>query len=131
MEPVNMSASPDNHAEYSWKGNDVSQEELMEVDTVLVLDPLDTVVGAASKKDSHVFSPSQPYGVLHRAFSVFAVDTATNKLLLQQRASSKITFPNVGLVEAPFTVTTQLYSILPTSFPLTSFCFYRALPLAR
>jgi len=33
-------------------------------------------------------------GLLHRAFSVFLFDPATKKLLLQQRASEKITFPD-------------------------------------
>jgi len=33
-------------------------------------------------------------GLLHRAFSVFLFDPTTKKLLLQQRASEKITFPN-------------------------------------
>jgi len=36
----------------------------------------------------------QPRGLLHRAFSVFLFD-AEGRLLLQQRAASKITFPNV------------------------------------
>lgn len=33
-------------------------------------------------------------GLLHRAFSVFLFDSQ-NRLLLQQRASEKITFPNM------------------------------------
>src|SRR5579859_2070098 len=33
-------------------------------------------------------------GLLHRAFSVFLFDPVTKKLLLQQRASEKITFPD-------------------------------------
>lgn len=36
----------------------------------------------------------QPRGILHRAFSVFLFDSK-NRLLLQQRAKSKITFPSV------------------------------------
>lgn len=36
----------------------------------------------------------QPRGILHRAFSVFLFDSK-NRLLLQQRAQSKITFPSV------------------------------------
>ncbi|KAL7555374.1 hypothetical protein ACA910_022360 [Epithemia clementina (nom. ined.)] len=73
----------------------LSQEDLMEKDTVLVLDVKDKLVGSASKKDSHVFSKEQPRGVLHRAFSVFLFDKSDKTMLLQQRASSKITFPNV------------------------------------
>ena len=34
-------------------------------------------------------------GLLHRAFSVFLFDPKNNKLLLQQRASEKITFPDM------------------------------------
>lgn len=41
----------------------------------------------------HRFAPGQN-GLLHRAFSVFLFNSE-NKLLLQQRASSKITFPDV------------------------------------
>lgn len=77
-----------------WDGT-MSQLQFMEADTVLVLSPTDDVIGSASKKDSHVFSSSQPRGVLHRAFSVFLFDEETSELLLQQRASTKITFPNV------------------------------------
>jgi isopentenyl-diphosphate delta-isomerase type 1 len=78
----------------AWDAS-MSQSQFMERDTVLVLDESDNVIGSASKKDSHVFSPSQPRGVLHRAFSVFLFDEATGELLLQKRAASKITFPNV------------------------------------
>src|SRR5438270_3814990 len=35
--------------------------------------------------------------LLHRAFSVFLFDPASKKLLLQQRAAEKITFPNMIL----------------------------------
>ena len=34
-------------------------------------------------------------GLLHRAFSVFLFDPRTKKLLMQQRASEKITFPDM------------------------------------
>ena len=67
----------------------------MEKDTVLVLDNADAIIGTASKKESHVFSEQQPHGILHRAFSVFLFDESDGRMLLQQRASTKITFPNV------------------------------------
>ena len=73
----------------------MSQGDMMLKDTVLVLDHADKIVGSASKKDSHVFNMDQPRGVLHRAFSVFLFDESTGELLLQKRAASKITFPNV------------------------------------
>ena len=89
---VNGTAAP---ATTTWKGNQLTQDELMAYDTVLVLDTNDKVIGSASKKDSHVFNKQQPHGILHRAFSVFLFDISTNKLLLHKRASDKITFPNV------------------------------------
>jgi hypothetical protein len=67
----------------------------MKKDTVLVLDDDDNVIGSASKKLSHQFTSEQPRAILHRAFSVFLFDESTGELLLQQRASTKITFPNV------------------------------------
>jgi hypothetical protein len=76
-------------------GTGLTQNDLMEKDTVLVLDNADKIIGTASKKESHVFSNEQPHGILHRAFSVFLFDETDGRLLLQQRAASKITFPNV------------------------------------
>ena len=73
----------------------MSQSQFMERDTVLVLSNSDIVTGSASKKSSHVFDAAQPRGILHRAFSVFLLDSSTSELLLQKRASTKITFPNV------------------------------------
>ena len=72
-----------------------TQSQFMERDTVLVLDTSDNIIGSASKKESHIFSPVQPTGILHRAFSVFLFDSSDDTLLLQKRASTKITFPNV------------------------------------
>jgi isopentenyl-diphosphate delta-isomerase len=76
-------------------GQGLSQNDLMEKDTVLVLNDKDEILGSASKKESHVFSEDQPRAILHRAFSVFLFDKSDGRLLLQQRASTKITFPNV------------------------------------
>ena len=74
----------------------MTQTDMMEKDTVLVLDDKDNVIGSASKRKSHEFELGQPRGILHRAFSVFIFDKSTGKMLLQQRASTKITFPNVS-----------------------------------
>lgn len=82
----------------TWNGNAMSQEDMMIKDTVLVLDHEDNVIGSASKLNSHEFNPEQPRAILHRAFSVFLFDESTGELLLQQRASTKITFPNVRLL---------------------------------
>lgn len=70
------------------------QEQLMQKDTCLVVDSNDCITGHGSKHDCHRFVGHQPTGMLHRAFSVFLFNT-DNHLLLQQRAASKITFPNV------------------------------------
>jgi isopentenyl-diphosphate delta-isomerase len=79
----------------TWDGNAMTQTDMMEKDTVLVLDQKDNVIGSASKRTSHEFTTDQARGILHRAFSVFLFDESTGELLLQQRASTKITFPNV------------------------------------
>lgn len=74
-------------------------------DQCIVVDEADNVAGAASKLDCHRFGGSgagagaganatTKTGRLHRAFSVFLFD-ASGRLLLQQRAASKITFPGV------------------------------------
>jgi isopentenyl-diphosphate delta-isomerase len=88
-----MASSP-NPTTIPWAAG-MSQNDLMLKDSVLVLDNADNIIGSASKMDSHVFSSKQPHGILHRAFSVFLFDKASGKLLLQKRASHKITFPNV------------------------------------
>jgi len=63
-------------------------------DECIVVNYLDEVVGHDNKYNCHKFIPGQPRGILHRAFSVMLFD-ASGRLLLQQRAASKITFPNV------------------------------------
>jgi len=80
----------------TWTGSGLTQSDLMTKDTVLVLDEADNVIGSASKKESHVFdaTTNTQRGILHRAFSVFLFNER-GELLLQQRAASKITFPNV------------------------------------
>jgi len=80
--------------EEKW-GVGLSQDDLMDRDTVLVVDSKDNVIGSASKKDSHVLNYSHPHGILHRAFSVFLFDESDGRLLIHQRAADKITFPNV------------------------------------
>lgn len=74
-------------------GYDEEQVRLMEEVCILV-DEDDKPYGSASKKECHlnvnIFKPRE---LLHRAFSVFLFDPDTRKLLLQQRALEKITFP--------------------------------------
>lgn len=59
----------------------------------IVLDENDKPIGSASKKVCHLMENIDK-GLLHRAFSVFLFDSQ-NRLLLQQRASEKITFPDL------------------------------------
>jgi isopentenyl-diphosphate delta-isomerase type 1 len=76
-----------------WKGEG-SQDALMQSDECIVVDDKDRVSGHMSKALAHTFTVSDPRGHLHRAFSVFLFDSS-GRLLLQQRAANKITFPNV------------------------------------
>lgn len=66
-----------------------SKQASMMAEAVLQVDENDVVVGPISKADSHYQS-----GALHRAFSVLLFNSE-GKLLLQQRAHDKITFPSV------------------------------------
>ena len=70
------------------QSSDSTQASMM-AEAVLQVDENDGVVGPISKADSHYKS-----GSLHRAFSVLLFNRE-GKLLLQQRAHDKITFPSV------------------------------------
>lgn len=61
----------------------------MAKDECILVNMEDKVIGHGSKYSSHRFEGSQPFGRLHRAFSVFLFDD-DNRLLLQQRAKSKV-----------------------------------------
>lgn len=69
---------------------DPTQVDLLREECVLV-DQDDNVIGSDSKKNCHLNEQIKA-GKLHRAFSVFLFNS-DGKLLIQQRASSKITFP--------------------------------------
>ena len=72
----------------SAQSSDSTQASMM-AEAVLQVDENDVVVGPMSKADSHYQS-----GSLHRAFSVLLFNSE-GRLLLQQRAHDKITFPSV------------------------------------
>ncbi|PKI86038.1 isopentenyl-diphosphate Delta-isomerase [Malassezia vespertilionis] len=74
-------------------GHDEEQIRLME-ERCIVLDNDDNYVRDGSKKECHLMTNINN-GLLHRAFSVFLFDPKIGKLLLQKRASEKITFPNM------------------------------------
>lgn len=67
---------------------DPEQVRLM-AERVILVDSNDAVQGHMSKADSHMVGNDLP---LHRAFSVFLFNTK-GEMLLQQRASTKVTFP--------------------------------------
>jgi isopentenyl-diphosphate delta-isomerase len=73
-------------------GYDEEQIRLMD-EVCIVLDKDDAPIGSASKKVCHLMDNINK-GLLHRAFSVFLFDSQ-DRLLLQQRASEKITFPDL------------------------------------
>ena len=70
------------------EGLDSGQRSMMSELCILV-DENDKPIGGASKKDCHYGE-----GALHRAFSVLLFDT-NDRLLVQKRASTKITFPSI------------------------------------
>lgn len=82
-----------NSVSMQW-GSGQSQLELMNCDECIVVDFDDQIIGSASKYLAHKFDATNKCGLLHRAFSVFLFNSK-NELLLQQRASCKITFPSV------------------------------------
>ncbi|KAL7950245.1 Isopentenyldiphosphate isomerase [Trichoderma barbatum] len=73
-------------------GHDEEQIRLMD-EVCIVTDENDAPIGTASKKICHLMTNIDK-GLLHRAFSVFLFNDK-NELLLQQRASEKITFPDM------------------------------------
>ena len=79
----------DNVSELMAAQSSDSTQASMMAEAVLQVDENDVVVGPISKADSHYQS-----GSLHRAFSVLLFNS-DGKLLLQQRAHDKITFPSV------------------------------------
>ncbi|KLJ09332.1 isopentenyl-diphosphate delta-isomerase [Blastomyces silverae] len=74
------------------EGYDEEQIRLMD-EVCIVLDENDKPIGSASKKTCHLMTNIER-GLLHRAFSVFLFDSQ-KRLLIQQRASEKITFPDM------------------------------------
>ena len=69
---------------------DETQVQLLAEECILV-DEADVVIGSDTKKNCHLNQHIKA-GKLHRAFSVFLFNSK-GQLLLQQRASAKITFP--------------------------------------
>lgn len=89
--PMSSGSSSD-ETDQLFDGHDEEQIRLME-ELCIVLDYYDNPVGAGTKKLCHINSNINE-GLLHRAFSVFLFNE-DGKLLLQQRADEKITFPEM------------------------------------
>ena len=70
------------------RGYDEAQREMMNENCIIV-DENDRISGQDSKINCHIGE-----GRLHRAFSVLIFDL-DNRLLIQQRADEKITFPSI------------------------------------
>ncbi|KAK0751168.1 NUDIX hydrolase domain-like protein [Schizothecium vesticola] len=97
------------------EGHDEEQIRLMD-EVCIVTDEDDMPIGTASKKLCHLMTNIDK-GLLHRAFSVFLFNDR-NELLLQQRASEKITFPDMWTntcCSHPLSVSTETGSNLPDS----------------
>ncbi|EGF80656.1 hypothetical protein BATDEDRAFT_87989 [Batrachochytrium dendrobatidis JAM81] len=73
-----------------WESYDPEQIRLMS-EQCIVVDRNDVPIRGGSKKECHLME-NIDNGLLHRAFSVF-IFSEDGRLLLQQRADEKITFP--------------------------------------
>jgi len=94
MAAVSVAKSvPQELATIDLSGYDPEQSKLMEERCILV-DAQDRAYGAGDKKTCHLMENIKK-GLLHRAFSAFIFRPSDAKLLLQQRASEKITFPDM------------------------------------
>lgn len=68
----------------------------MQGDMCIIVDENDMTQGVASKLMCHRLGHKQAHELpLHRAFSLFLFNEDGNRLLLQKRAPSKLTFPNL------------------------------------
>ena len=76
------------HKRPELQGYDAEQIEMMDENCILV-DEKDHIIGKDSKVNCHLGD-----GKLHRAFSILLFNNS-NKLLIQKRASEKITFPSI------------------------------------
>jgi isopentenyl-diphosphate delta-isomerase len=108
-------SSSDQDSQQLFEGHDEEQIKLMD-EVCIALDWEDKPIGSASKKTCHIM-PNIHKGLLHRAFSVFLFNDE-NKLLLQQRADEKITFPSMWTntcCSHPLAIPTELGNDLPSS----------------
>ncbi|CAF1252108.1 unnamed protein product [Adineta ricciae] len=74
------------------------QQVTLLYEPLMVVDQNDTIIGKTTKKDAHLLEniEAEP-SLVHRAFSFFLFDMSTtpSRLILQQRAPEKITYPSL------------------------------------
>jgi len=99
------SSSSTEDVDFSSAQYDEEQVRLME-EVCIVIDEDDKPIRPGTKKECTSLLQSEKNlmkghlmanirkGLLHRAFSLFLFDPSTKKLLMQQRATEKITFPD-------------------------------------
>ncbi|KAG8936605.1 isopentenyl-diphosphate delta-isomerase idi1 [Tulasnella sp. 419] len=87
------STNPADLATIDLSEYDPEQSRLMS-ERCIVVTPDDVAIGALDKKTCHLMENINK-GLLHRAFSAFVFRPSDGKLLLQQRATEKITFPDM------------------------------------
>ncbi|KAF9519296.1 hypothetical protein BS47DRAFT_1405120 [Hydnum rufescens UP504] len=90
---ISKMSSPSTLVSVDLAGYDAEQCRLMD-ERCIVVDENDKAIGALDKKTCHLMENINK-GLLHRAFSVFVFRPSDGRLLLQQRASEKITFPDM------------------------------------
>jgi len=73
--------------------NPDQQLAYMTTELCILVDENDNILGGDTKKNCHLMENINNGTALHRAFSIFLFNKEC-KLLMQQRASSKITFPD-------------------------------------
>ncbi|KAK5085191.1 isopentenyl-diphosphate delta-isomerase idi1 [Lithohypha guttulata] len=93
LPPNTINSTTTDAQDADLSGYDAEQIRLMD-EVCIVLDYNDNAIGTASKKDCHLMTNINK-GLLHRAFSTFLFHPESKKLLLQQRATEKITFPDM------------------------------------
>jgi len=90
---AHSSATTTGMATIDLSAYDPEQSRLMS-ERCIVVTPDDVPIGALDKKTCHLMENINK-GLLHRAFSVFVFRPDDGKLLLQRRATEKITFPDM------------------------------------
>ena len=92
------SAAMSTHSNLDFLDQYDPQQVSLLYEPLMVVDRQDRIIGETTKKDAHLLVniESEPT-LIHRAFSFFLFDSSTSpsRLILQQRAPSKITYPTL------------------------------------